>query len=243
MKLHLTQLLLIIFCCSLSAQKKKQTPLKVKKTQTSIDIDGIGDDNVWYKTEWQPIDQVWEGKKVKEDDFTGRYKMTWDDTALYILVETTDEKTLDITRDPLIDYYKDDSLIVFVDEDNSGGDHLDNFNAFAYHVSLSGDVVDLNKDRQARRFNHHIKSVRRQDGNKSVWEMKLYVFKGNYKERKENRPVKLKANKKIGFAIGYNDLDIGQERDNLMGSVYIPGKDKNTAYKDANVFGTILLIE
>ena len=106
---------------------------------------------------------------------------------------------------------------------------------------MNGDIVDLNKNRQPRRYNLHIKSVRKQQGNKSIWEMKVYVFKSNYKERKENRPVKLKANKKIGFAVGYNDLDIGQERDNLIGSENIPGKDKNVAYKDANVFGTILL--
>ena len=242
MKLNSLYLVTLFFSVTLFAQKKNKKPIEVKKAETSITIDGFGDDSAWYKAEWHPIDQVWEGKKVKEDDFSGRYKLLWDETSLYVLVEINDDKVIDITRDPLVDYYKDDSIMIGIDEDNSGGEHLSSYNAFTYHISLSGDVVDLNEAKQPRRYNHHIKSARNQSGTKNIWEMQVFVFKSSYNDRKENRPVKLKPNKQIGFTIGYNDMDVGQERDNLIGSEYVPGKDKNVAYKDADVFGTVLLI-
>ena len=32
---------------------------------------------------------------------------------------------------------------IFIDEDNSGGNHQFNFNAFAYHIALDNQAVDI----------------------------------------------------------------------------------------------------
>jgi hypothetical protein len=55
-------------------------------------------------------------------------------------------------RDPLVQYWDDDCLEIFLDEDFSGGDHQYNHNAFAYHVSLDNQAIDIGTDKAARNY-------------------------------------------------------------------------------------------
>ncbi len=106
------------------------------RTQSPIAIDGIADENVWSEAKWQNIDRRWLGPEYSESDFTGRYKIAWDEHKIYILSEIVDDILIDTHRDPLTQYWDDDCLEIFIDEDFSGGDHQFNHNAFAYHMSL-----------------------------------------------------------------------------------------------------------
>jgi len=130
---------------------------------------------------------------------------------------------------------------IFIDEDNSGGNHQFNHNAFAYHVDTYGNVVDIIARDTPKLFNDHIESKRVTLGNKSIWEFHINLYRDSFKYDKLNQIIQLKANKKIGFAIAYCDNDTSETRENFFGSVVVNGKDKNRGWIDATIFGTIVL--
>ncbi|SHH41792.1 DUF6265 family protein [Winogradskyella jejuensis] len=230
---------------------KKQIPVKkpvnqlieVKKAAVTPIIDGKANEAVWGKSEWQPINQLWLGEAYSQVDFQGRYKLAWTEDALYLLAEITDDILLDKEKDPLKAWWDDDCLEIFVDEDNSGGNHQFNHNAFAYHIALDGNVVDMSTEEKGILFNSHITSKRITARNQSVWEVKISLYDDTYNESETNFPVKLSANKNVGFALAYCDNDNSATRENFIGSVKVEGEDKNRGWIDANIFGTLLLVD
>ena len=90
-------------------------------------------------------------------------------------------------------------------------------------------------------FNDHVNTAHKTEENKTIWEHKILVFNDSFKEKENNTPVKLSEGKKIGFALAYCDNDASTERENFIGSVFVPGEDKNQGYKTADIFGTIVL--
>ncbi|WP_340156715.1 sugar-binding protein, partial [uncultured Winogradskyella sp.] len=78
--------------------------------------------------------------------------------------------------------------------------------------------------------------------NKTIWEVRISLFNDTYKDDAENSPIKLQAGKLMGFALAYCDNDNSKERENFIGSVYVDGEDKNRGWIDANIFGTLKLI-
>ncbi len=224
---------------------RKQKPIKqlieVNYTSEIPKIDGIANESIWASTQWLPIDQLWLGEDYDNQDFKGRYKLTWTKDALYLLAEITDDVLMDNNKDPLKNWWDDDCLEIFVDEDNSGGEHQYNHNAFAYHVALDGNVVDMSTEKTGKLYNSHVESKRITKGNTSIWEVKISLFDDSYKDDTQNNSVKLNANKTIGFALAYCDNDNSDHRENFIGSVVVDGNDKNRGWIDANIFGTLLL--
>lgn len=205
-------------------------------------LDGSGADDVWELSDWLPINQVWEGPAIDSTDFSGRYKLAWDENNLYILAEIEDDSLRDIHPDGLDRAEDDDCLEIFVDEDNSGGNHQFNYGAFAYHIALDGRVTDIGPDSTCRFFDNHCLSRRIERGHVSTWEIAVRIYDGNqYKDGDENVPKLLKAGKKMGFALAYNDNDHSNTRENLIGSVLVSGSNKNRAWQDASVFGVLTL--
>ena len=215
--------------------------IKVNKTEVQPTIDGIANESVWSNAEWLPINQLWLGDTYSKADFQGRYKLTWTEDALYLLAEITDDALRDVYKDPLKNWWDEDCLEVFIDEDNSGGNHQYNYNAFAYHIDLEGNVVDVTPKKEGKLYNSHIESKRLTKGNTTTWEVKISLFNDTYIDDGINIPVKLKANKNIGFALAYCDNDTSEPRENFIGSIYVEGNDKDRGWIDANIFGTLLL--
>lgn len=205
-------------------------------------LDGSGADDIWTQGEWMPLDQIWLGTPPSKDDFEGRFKLAWDENNLYLLAEITDDSLIDIHPEGLKQYWDDDCLEVFLDEDASGGDHQYNYNAFAYHIALDGKVVDIAPDSSFRFYDDHCLTRRLTRDHTSTWEIAIRVFDGNqYSDGGENIPKLLSSGKKMGFALAYCDNDTSQERENFIGSVPIPGEDKNRGWIDADVFGLLEL--
>ena len=225
------------------AKKTIKQLIKVNKTEVQPTIDGIANESVWSNAEWLPINQLWLGDTYSKADFQGRYKLTWTEDALYLLAEITDDALKDVYKDPLKNWWDEDCLEVFIDEDNSGGNHQYNYNAFAYHIDLEGNVVDVTPNKEGELYNSHIESERLTKGNITTWEVKISLFDDTYKDDEINIPVKLKANKNIGFALAYCDNDTSKQRENFIGSIYVEGNDKDRGWIDANIFGTLLLKE
>ncbi len=217
--------------------------IKVKKAETNPTIDGIANEAIWKNSQWHQINALWLGKPYSTEDFQGRYKLTWTADALYLLAEIKDDILIDTYEDPLKTWWDDDCLEIFIDEDNSGGTHQFTHNAFAYHIALDGNVVDMSPEGKGKLYNSHIESKRVTTGNTSIWEVKIALFDDSYLDDKINSPLSLDVNKNIGFALAYCDNDNSKTRENFIGSIAVEGNDKNQGYKNADIFGTLLLVK
>jgi len=213
------------------------------KANDIITIDGKGNEKDWNKADWKEVKYVWIGDVPSKADFQGRYKMLWDSNQLYFLVEIYDDSLSDQQPDPFINWWEDDCLELFIDEDHSKGNHQYNYNAFAYHITLDYDVIDMGPDQKPRNFKEHLKAKRTKKGNVYTWEVAMKVFDDTYDEAKQNVPVKLYEGKTLGFAVSYNDNDGTHKRENFIGSINIEGEDKNKGWIDAGVFGTLNLVK
>ena len=232
-----------IVACSNKKVKEDHQLMVVKKTTTPPTLDGKATETSWNLATWHPLDQNWMGDAYDFQDFNGRYKLSWDDDYLYLLVEITDDTLYDARKDPLKFWWDDDCVEVFLDEDNSGGLHQYSHNAFAYHIALDGNVVDLGADREPRLYNEHIRTARATIGKLTTWELAIRLYNDTYKDEGVNVPVTLNTGKKVGFALAYCDNDGSPERENFIGSVFVPGEDKNQGWINADIFGTLVLEE
>ena len=250
--------LLLILLVLISCKREEKTPeppsisdhktdhqlREVTKATIAPTVDGNANDPIWELAKWQPIDQKWLGDDYTSDDFSGRYKLSWTPEGLYLLAEITDDTILDQNQDPLTLWWDDDCLEIFIDADNSGGEHQFNHNAFAYHVALDGNVVDLAPGEIPTLYNSHVQSkIGVLSDNTRIWECKITLYDDTYKDGGVNDQKILNAGQKIGFALAYCDNDASPERENFIGSVAVKGRDKNRGWIDAGIFGTLQLTE
>jgi hypothetical protein len=207
-------------------------------------INGVADESIWAQASWRELTHVWLGPEYTADDFQGRYKVVWSEEKLFILAEFVDDILLDQHRDPLVQYWDDDCLEIFLDEDFSGGDHQYNHNAFAYHMSLDNRAIDIGTDKKPHDYSHHVKSHWRQQGNKVVWELAIDIYTDAYQDgAKENTPITLSAGKVMGLMVAYCDNDGSELRENFIGSEFVPGEQKDRGWIDAGLFGSLVLVE
>jgi Carbohydrate family 9 binding domain-like len=205
-------------------------------------IDGVADEAAWETAPWRELSHLWLGPEYSSADFQGRYKVVWAPDRIYLLVEIVDDILLDRHRDPLVQYWDDDCLEIFVDEDFSGGDHQYNHNAFAYHVSLDNQAIDIGTDRQPRSYSDHVASRWKQHGNTIVWELAIDIYPDLYEDGSpDNEAVQLSAGKAIGFMLAYCDNDGSEIRENFIGSESVPSGKKDRGWIDAGIFGKLLL--
>ncbi|APD87895.1 sugar-binding protein [Alteromonas sp. Mex14] len=218
-------------------------------TSTPPVIDGLANDAAWEGEDWHGMTSLMWGTAPEPSDFSGRYKLRWNKDALYLLAEIQDDHLSDTYANPLERYWDDDCLEIFIDADASGGDHLNNYNAFAYHLALDNQVIDIGPNEAGeavpQRYNDHVKNKWQLDTQapyKIYWEAAVRVFDDSYQHGKDNSPVILKEGMTLGFMLAYCDAD-GDDREHFLGSHEITpvNGDKNLGYKDASVFGKIML--
>jgi len=209
-----------------------------------VRIDGVSDDAVWQVAEWHKIDRLWLGPEPSAEDFSGRFKVAWSKQQLYVLVEIVDDTLFDSHRDPLLQYWDDDCVEIFIDEDYSGGDHQYNHNAFAYHMSLDNRAIDIGTDERPHDYSHHVESRWRQTGNKVVWEIAIDIYTDEYVDGSDsNAPVTLHAGKVMGLMLAYCDNDGSELRENFVGSESVPEGPKDRGWIDAGLFGELQLVD
>jgi hypothetical protein len=209
-----------------------------------IQVDGNPDDAAWDNAEWRDINYKWLGPDYSESDFRGRFKVVWTEQRIYLLVEIVDDILFDAHRDPLVQYWDDDCLEVFVDEDYSGGDHQFNHNAFAYHFSLDNQAIDIGTDEKARNYSHHTESKWRQQAGAMHWEVGISLYDDTYTDDAvDNEPVTLLAGKILGLMVAYCDNDGSELRENFVGSESVPFGPKDRGWIDAGLFGEVVLHE
>jgi hypothetical protein len=214
-------------------------------------IDGVKSESIWRDGPWYAIDQHVLGDYPSTEDFSGRYTLRWDNGYLYLLAEIQDDVLFDAHPDPKQNYWDDDCLEIFIDEDRSGGEHLRNDNAFAYHIALDNQVVDIgpnNSDGSAnvRILNEHIQSAWKRSKTppfNMTWELAIRLYDDTYTDASHNQSVTLQEGKKLGFMVAYCDNDGSEEREHFLSSHEIKpvNGDKNLGYIDASVFDEVVL--
>jgi hypothetical protein len=191
------------------------------------------------------------GEYPSPEDFSGRFTLRWDNEFLYLLAEIQDDVLIDTHPDPKQNYWDDDCLEIFIDEDKSGGDHLFNDNAFAYHIALDNQVVDIGPNHSDgstnfRILNEHVKSAWKRNESmpfQITWELAIRIYDDSYDDALSNKPVKLREGKTLGFMVAYCDNDGSPEREHFLGSHKVEpvDGDKNLGYKNASVFDELVL--
>ena len=216
-------------------------------TKTPVTIDGQATEECWTNAEWHNIDQVWipYAATMKPGDFEGKFKVAWDEQYLYVLVEVVDDSLSDDFSNPLQNWWDDDCLEIFIDENRSKGDHKENNNAFAYHVSLLYDAIDLNSSGGGVNYKDNIEVDMDTIGEKTyLWEFAIKNYNANFNiSNPEASRVQLSPNKLMGFAIAYCDNDETGSRENFIGSMKMASATANDMYINANYFGSMLLID
>ncbi len=210
------------------------------KASKTPKVDGKAD-RVWESAPWATIEHEWLEKpaEVTVQDFSGRFKALWTENKLFLLLEIQDDKLVDDIADPLVDYWEDDLLEVFIDEDHSGGDHKTNYNAFAYHISAKeGRVVDWGTEGKPLFFDDHVEVEIKKEGDTYTWELAIDIYTDQFVYGQSNEKVKLLPGKVMGFSIAYCDDD-GKGRENFIATVP-NGLD---SWMDASLFGKIELIK
>lgn len=245
-------LLILMFSAGIAAKA-----LEANKTNTPMVIDGMAIETSWQLAQWQPINNLILGEPPSADDFTGRFKMLWDEKQLYLLVEITDDILFDQHADPRHLYWDDDCLEIFIDEDASGGNHQFNYNAFAYHIALDNQAVDIGKllpngQPNFVLLNDHVTSIwKRSESSphKIIWEVAVRVHDDTFtlskqkNNAKQTSQVDLFAGKKLGFMLAYCDNDGSKEREHFISSndIEAVNGNKNLGYITADVFQTLTL--
>jgi hypothetical protein len=166
----------IVSTSYVSAQPESNSEYyKAPKASIAPVIDGIANEAIWNDAAWVSMNNVYIGPEVTPDDFSGRYKIVWTSDRLYILAEITDDILRDVNSPALHNFWDDDCLELFLDEDKSGGNHQFNYNAFAYHMAINNiDVADYGIDKQPHLFNDHITSAKTKSGTTYTWEVRLW---------------------------------------------------------------------
>jgi len=215
-----------------------------KFTADPIQIDGCSKDSIWSTVAWQSLNYVWMGEEPDDADYNGQFKMLWDANYLYLFLKVEDDSLHATLADGIDNYWKGDYVEIFLDEDNSGGNHQFNHQAFAYHVSTEGRPIDRNTSDEVVFFDDHINVMRIQEGTTHYWEMAISLFDDEFDENSsDNTPITLTNGKVIGFSLAYGDNDGNQSRENFMGSRETHGVNNDEGYINADVFGSVTLVE
>ncbi len=214
---------------------------KVQYLNKAPVVDGIVDET-WQSLSWHPLKYLMEGSEASAEDFSGDFKLAWRKEGLYVLARIKDDRLFDQYADPLVQYWDDDALEIFVDADQSGGEHKTSYNAFAYHIGLDNQNADIDDEGKARLYNDHVVSRWLRHDDYVIWEVLVKVFNDDYDHRKSrNKPLALKRGMQLGFMLAYCDNDDSLTREHFYGSTFIEGENKNLGWINASVFTPIEL--
>ena len=191
--------------------------VKVQHATVLPVVDGEDNDPCWNATgvQWQAIDQVWmpwKGAVPSSADFTGKYKVIWNETdnLLYFLVDILDDSFIDgynfATNGPF-GYPNYDVVEIFIDENRSMGGHVfDNGsenaqNALSYHLTVEAPadgettdqltVEDLDgvswSNSWVVNYASHFPAFRmKKSGNAYLYEFSLKVYDDTYPTQQKN---------------------------------------------------------
>jgi hypothetical protein len=87
--------------------------------------------------------------------------------------------------------------------------------------------------------------MKRVAGDTFQYEYEIKVFDDTFVPGGNNTPLTLTNGKLMGWSLAYNDNDMGNTRQNMTGSKFVPGNsdyERNVSYFNASVFGDLKLV-
>ncbi|WP_459191298.1 sugar-binding protein [Halosimplex sp. J119] len=193
---------------------------EIAKTASAPTIDG--DDDGWSEATTHEFRHVIQGTVDGERDLSGGWRARWDGEALYVLVDVTDDQRSTDSAD----HYDDDSVEVYVDADNSGGNSYDGENDF--HFSFPRDDGEMTGI-----FPRGVAAVEwsraeTDDGYRIECAFPWSVL-----------GVSPEAGHQLGFDVHVNDDDDGDGRDAKLSWA----ADTDMAWDDPSLFATVELTD
>lgn len=222
--------------------------IDVKYIEKAPVIDGVIDKQ-WAGSQWMPINNLILGTQPTPEDFSGQFKLRWDENYLYLVAKIKDDVLADNYPNPTEHYWDDDSLEIFLDPDSSGGDHRYSYNAFAYHLALDGNSVDIgDKPGQIVLLNDHTENQwarNPENPYEIVWEVKIKFYAPEFSSQGEKSRITLSDGHLFGFMLAYCDADGKGQREHFVGSNKITpiNGDIDLGYKTADVFSKMKLVK
>ena len=210
-------------------------------------VDGDHTDEVWQTVPWGGLAYWITGDTINDmDDFSGRYKIGWTEERLYILVEITDDD-FSSCFDNINAVSNDDCVVIFLDEDRSGGSYQSGHQAFAYFIEIDSTVVGFSTGQYGSfaYFDDHVEVAQIQRNNTNTWELAVDVFTDGYSESipaQLNPKATLESGKVLGLTVAYFDADFCRTSC-MYGSNEQETDSETMIWENADHFGAVQLIE
>jgi len=198
-----------------------------------ITIDGAPE-TAWDNAEWRSIQEVLSGaENITDDaDFSGQYKILWDDQGFYLLVEIMDDV---LTNDVTPQYWKNDMVEIYFDMDNSK------------NILKPGAPWNVTSyDDNDFQF-HHVIDIPGVNGGPEGADVALaydlnqtgkYVLEFHFDWADLGLTEALAEGDQIGFDITAGDNDAADTRESYLAWNTPTGE----VYHDASLFGTLTLL-
>ncbi|MEN8193482.1 MAG: FlgD immunoglobulin-like domain containing protein [Bacteroidota bacterium] len=189
--------------------------------------------------------------EITDDEYVDGYIYDNDGYYNYDMVEV------------FVDQDKSGGLHVFDGSGSVGIDWGTNAeNAFSYHINVDlpaegevnneftvEDIAGTDwSDKQIVNYADHFPELAfRKNNEKYYWEFSLSVFNDSYNANNpENSKTELHNGDVLGLSLAYCDNDDSdeepKERDNFIGSVWVPESNYNDHWMNADFFGTLKLV-
>jgi hypothetical protein len=190
----------------------------IKKSQNAIAIDGKLND--WRNIQYIKLKNRYLAKGMKnitDNDFSARFKMTWDKDNLYLLLEVTDNELFTLPRKTISHRYMNDSVQLYIDTLNDarakatkgfdGNDYeydlfpdsqnnsIQVFRRLAPDPQLAGGLLAPKANTIAKR----VKAVFTKTAHGYTYEVAF--------PQRTLMPMRLKAGTTVGFGLFLNDND------------------------------------
>ncbi|HES59628.1 MAG TPA: hypothetical protein ENO18_04270, partial [Caldithrix sp.] len=209
--------------------------ISIPKTADTITVDGNMED-IWYSANPEPIDQVLTASTIPNDnnDFSGEYRMLWDDDNLYLFVSVTDN----ILNASNPQYWNNDVIQFYLDGENEKTDVYDqndlqfsfvantNYltNVYSFENGMTYSVDDFS--------NSQFASIETSNGYN-------YEIMLDGDDLLNQLGLRLGANHNFGFDLALNDNDSGTLDNSLLWSA--PFGSEMWYYP--SLWGTVTLVE
>ncbi|HHE54474.1 MAG TPA: T9SS type A sorting domain-containing protein [Caldithrix abyssi] len=169
------------------------------KTTTPIVIDGL-EDAVWDQYAWQSAEKILMGSIDNEQDLSVKFKLAWDENAIYLLTRIIDDAKV---RDSGDNLFLDDDLEVYFDMDNSKSSYYD-LGDFHYRFTFQDSLIVETQFNAVKGITYVPRIM--EDGYQTEIAFPWSVLNS-----------RAKNGKLIGFDLQVNDDDDGGIRDGKLG--------------------------
>jgi len=205
-----------------TATVKAQMALSVPQASRPLTMK---DEKEWAALSSQAIGHMAYNAPASPEDLSASFKTTWDNQALYLLVDVVDDKPIDDS----VEFWLDDSVEVFIDADN-GKSTVYEDNDYQYYFTWEGSRFTAASNQGESRHNK-MEGVETTATPTDKGYRFLITFPWS------TLGVTARTGTRIGFDVHVNDDDDGGDRDTKL----MWHTENDIAWQQPSALGTIEL--